>query len=111
MNCSLCRAYLRSRDPCPGCLSLSPDRPRTACRLRQCDRRTGPYCFSCAAFPCGRLTKLDARYRARYGMSEIENLEYIRDFGMEAFLENERRRWFESNRVFCVHDRKYHTMR
>jgi hypothetical protein len=41
-------------------------------------------------------------------MSEIENLEYIRDHGMEEFLENERRKWVSDNGILCVHDKKYY---
>jgi len=42
-------------------------------------------------------------------MSEIENLEYIRDEGIEKFLEKERKRWISEKGVLCVHDKKYYT--
>ena len=51
---------------------------------------------------------MDERYRGRYGMSEIENLEFIRDKGMEAFLESERKKYCSDRGVFCVHDKKYY---
>jgi hypothetical protein len=108
MNCGICRAHLRPRNPCHGCNDAEQNWPvtRVNCQLRTCGKRTGRFCFSCTEFPCDRLKRLDARYRARYGMSEIENLECIRDRGLEAFLEEERGKWVSDRGVLCVHDRK-----
>jgi hypothetical protein len=44
----------------------------------------------------------------RYGMSEIENLEFIRDGGLRKFLEKERKRWICEKGIFCVHEKKYY---
>lgn len=41
-------------------------------------------------------------------MSEIENLEFIRDNGINAFIKRERDRWQSPRGVLCVHDRNYH---
>lgn len=41
-------------------------------------------------------------------MSEIENLEFIRDKGIEKFLEEERKKWISEKGVLCVHDKKYY---
>jgi len=41
-------------------------------------------------------------------MSEIENLEYIRDKGIEKFLEKETKRWISEKGILCVHDKKYY---
>ena len=76
--------------------------------MRLCTERTGRFCYDCAGFPCDRLKHLDKRYRTRYGMSEIENLEYIRDSGLDAFLEKEQSRWVSERGVLCVHDRRYY---
>ncbi len=108
MNCGVCRAHLRERNPCRGCNLADQNRPKTRenCHLRLCGSRTGPFCFDCAEYPCARLERLDARYRARYGMSEVENLEFIRDHGLAAFVELERRRYVTGESVRCVHDGK-----
>ncbi|MFO7891687.1 MAG: DUF3795 domain-containing protein [bacterium] len=37
------------------------------------------FCFQCGDFPCIHLKKIDNRYREKYHMSLIENLEFIRD--------------------------------
>jgi hypothetical protein len=75
------------------------------CRLRLCGKRRGRFCYDYPPFLCDRLQRLDTRYRTRYGMSEIENLEYIRDRGMDPFLENERSKWVSNRGILCVHDK------
>ncbi len=108
MNCGVCSAHLRPKKRCPGCNGAGQDLPKhcATCRMRLCAERTGRFCYDCAGFPCARLRRLDKRYRARYGMSEIENLECIRDHGLDRFLENEHARWVSEKGVLCVHDRK-----
>ena len=88
MNCGVCRAHLRANNPCPGCNVSGWRRPvsRERCFMRVCDKRTGRFCCDCAEFPCKKLKHLDKRYRTKYGMSEIENLQFIRDHGIRAFM-------------------------
>lgn len=111
MNCAICKAYLREHNPCHGCNDAGQNKPETRvhCRLRLCDKRTGKFCCYCAEFPCDRLRHLDHRYRTRYGMSEIDNLEYIRDKGIRKFVESERRRWVREEGILCVHDKQYYS--
>jgi len=52
---------------------------------------------------------MDKRYRTKYGMSEIENLEFIRENGIRKFTVMERTKWISSKGIFCVHDRKYYS--
>jgi Protein of unknown function (DUF3795) len=110
MNCAVCRAYLRPRNPCHGCRDAEQEKPKTIaqCYMRTCRERAGKFCFDCAAFPCEPLRHLDHRYRTKYGMSEIENLEYIRENGIRKFEERERRRWISEKGIFCVHDKQYY---
>jgi hypothetical protein len=111
-NCGICRAYLRRKNPCRGCAAPGTARFKSCenCRMRRCEQRTGPFCFECAEFPCERLRRLDRRYRTRYGMSECENLLFIRDHGIEAFLAMERGRWVSDRGILCVHDREYYPL-
>jgi hypothetical protein len=108
INCGVCRGHLRTNDPCPGCRHIGSAQPksRLQCQLRLCRKRQGKFCCDCAEFPCDKLKKLDARYRKKYGMSEIENLEYIRDNGIRKFVARECARWLSDQGVLCVHDRK-----
>lgn len=51
------------------------------------------FCFECESYPCKRLKALDKRYRTKYHMSMIENLDSIRDQGMRDFLEAQEVEW------------------
>jgi hypothetical protein len=109
MNCGLCLSYLRSENKCPGCFTgRKVNKVCIKCAIKLCKDRHGDYCFNCDQFPCERLKRLDKRYREKYGMSEIENLTFIRDKGISKFIENERKRWESSNGILCVHDKKHY---
>lgn len=110
MNCGICKAYLRRKNPCHGCNEAEQNWPKTRlnCQLRLCQKRTDKFCYSCDEFPCDRLKRLDKRYRTRYGMSEIDNLQNIRDHGIDVFLKEESKRWISDNGILCVHDKKYY---
>jgi hypothetical protein len=92
MDCAICRAFLREKNRCNGCYSL--DRAvNKNCRIFSCEKAWGKYCFHCAEYPCKRLRQLDKRYRMKYGMSMIDNLESIREHGVRHFVKTERERW------------------
>lgn len=110
INCRLCRAYARDRKACPGC--RGDDRfklkTRVTCRIKNCEKiaKGGiKYCFSCSEFPCERLSHLDNRYRTNYGMSVIDNLMNIKQFGIRKFVRNENERWPcpECGGIICIH--------
>ena len=110
MNCAICKAHLREHNPCHGCSEAQKNKPKTRvyCRLRVCGKRTGKFCCDCPEFPCDRLKHLDHRYRTKYGMSEIENLEFIRKNGIREFVAAEHKRWLSEKGLFCVHDKQYY---
>lgn len=98
MNCGVCIAYMREKKPCSGCLANSENKPNQCrqCSVVHCEhlaKTTSKFCYECEKFPCARINTLDKRYRAKYRMSMIENLEKIRDHGIEKFLEDEEHRW------------------
>jgi len=64
---------------------------RDACELLA--KGSVRFCFECEIFPCKRLEALDKRYRTKYHMSMIENLNYIKEFGIEEFLKKEHDKW------------------
>ena len=110
MNCALCIGHLRERKPCAGCLGTDIGKPShcVVCRIKLCPgmKKGGEnFCFTCATFPCPRLRQLDKRYRAKYGMSMIENLDHIRELGLKEFVSRERGRWTcpKCGGVICVH--------
>lgn len=110
MNCRLCRAYTRDKKPCPGCRGDDAHKSKSCveCRIKNCENivKDGlKYCFSCAGYPCARLKRLDKRYRTKYGMSMIDNLETIKNRGIRQFVRNEKEKWAcpGCGEAICVH--------
>jgi hypothetical protein len=110
MNCRLCIAYVRDRNPCPGCRRDDRPKPitRYTCRIKTCQnliRNKAKYCFACDTFPCDRLTHLDKRYRTKYGMSMLDNLATIKAVGIRRFLAAEQAKWPcpACGQLLCVH--------
>ena len=54
------------------------------------------------------MKSLDKRYRTKYGMSEIDNLNDIAEIGIRKFLESEDKKWVKGDKILCVHDGKYY---
>ena len=115
MNCRICLAYF-------GYTSTGKKRKMICIGCKQTDKSCGhlkkyckiltknevEYCYQCNDFSCNQLQKLDSKYRERYDMSMIENLEYIRDNGMDNFLGKQEKKYQcpECGGVICVHNRK-----
>jgi len=98
MNCSICMAYLRKKNKCPGCRKFNKKEPITIakCKIKNCTtfkKSKLKFCFECEEFPCKNLKHLDKRYRTKYNMSMIENLGNIKKFGIKEFFKNEKIRW------------------
>ncbi len=98
INCGLCRAYRRVRNPCPGCRAGDGNKSNACvtCAIKRCPARAAgahEFCFSCAEFPCARLKTLDRRYRTRYGVSVLENLDQIKSAGLTRFVAEEALTW------------------
>lgn len=116
MNCGLCVSYLAmkndlnskgfSKKYCPGCI---PRGKHCTFMSKQCElvgKGLVRFCYECGDFPCTRLRDLDKRYRTKYHMSMIGNLEYIRDQGTERFLDTEKTKWScsECGGMICCHN-------
>jgi len=116
MNCGVCTSYLAMKNDlkkkgfgkkyCPGCL---PRGKNCAFLKKQCDllgKGLIRFCYDCQDFPCRRLKSLDERYRTKYHMSMIENLNSIKKDGLDKFLEKEASKWRcpECGGVICCHN-------
>ena len=109
MNCIICRHYLLSK--CAGCRIRNK---KCAFVKKLCKDQLKllkgevNYCFECQCFPCEALSKLDQKYRNRYGMSMIENLKIIQEKGIHQFvlMQNHRYRCPECGHMISVHDQK-----
>ena len=60
MNCSICMAYLRKRNKCPGCREPDINKPitRVICKIKTCEILTKnqlTFCDECEKFPCDNL--------------------------------------------------------
>ncbi len=114
MNCRLCLGYIREKNTCPGCRIINnqdsqKSKYRNACRIRNCEliaKGKIKHCSdSCDNFPCARLKQLDKRYRTKYGMSMIDNLKMINEFGIRHFIQTQKEKWIcpECGELICVH--------
>ena len=118
MNCGICKSYLaysrgvpykRGEVPhCNGCLARNKN---CAFVKRDCEKLRKKhirFCYECADMPCNKLSKLDEYYKARYGMSMIENLKTIREKGVDEFLksQSEKYRCPNCGDIISVHDGK-----
>ena len=116
MNCNLCSGYLALKHDiksegfrisyCAGC---KPRDKKCAFLKKQCQILLNgqvEYCYECHDFPCKRLSYIDQRYKTLYRMSMIENLEFIRDNGIDKFLLKEQEKWKcpECGGVICCHN-------
>lgn len=116
MNCGLCVSYLAmktdlnrkgfNRRYCPGC---RPRGKNCTFMSRHCgvvSKGLVHFCYECADFPCKRLKDLDRRYREKHSMSMIDNLLFIKEHGMEKFLQQEETRWRcpECSGTICCHN-------
>jgi hypothetical protein len=110
MNCRFCLAYIREKNTCPGCRAIVNDKSksRLKCIVKNCEHVLAGgsgSCYDCDKLPCTRLKQLDKRYRLKYGMSMLQNLDFIKKKGIEAFVVRENKRWVCPNcgAVLCIH--------
>lgn len=110
INCLYCRAYLRAKNKCPGCWGNDAGKPvtRLVCKIKTCHSLQNggrKFCFECGQYPCAVLKHLHKRYRTRYNMSVIGNLENIKNAGIGEFLAAEKPKWTCSacGGTICVH--------
>jgi len=110
MNCGLCIGYHREKNKCAGCRSTSLNKPNHCinCSIKNCvmlPAVKSKFCFSCPKYPCSLIKNLDKRYRNKYGMSMIENLNSIKESGIRNFIKNEKQKWTCSKcgNIICVH--------
>jgi len=116
MNCSLCVSWQFGqkdlnrlgfhRKYCPGCIPRGEHCTFMGDRCGKLGKGLVRFCTECGEYPCRRLKDLDRRYRTSYHMSMLENLEEIRERGMEAFLRSQEVRWRcpSCGGVICCHN-------
>ncbi len=111
MNCGICIGHLREKRPCGGCFKKDDgNKPKVcrSCKIVNCEllaETESGFCYDCTKYLCTRLKQLDRRYRTKYGMSMIENLGFIQQYGLQKFLKWEEERWTckTCGSGLCVH--------
>ncbi len=98
MNCAICMAYLRNKNKCNGCRAINTWNPKTRveCKIKNCQSLNShgfEYCYQCDQYPCTLIKNIDNRYRTRYNMSMTENLNAIKENGIEEFIKAENEKW------------------
>jgi len=103
MDCSVCSSYLaflnaipKKRGRISHCAGCRPRNKQCAFLKGHCERLKNnevEFCFQCPVYPCERLQHLDQRYRRDYGMSLIQNLDEIREFGAARFIAEQQDRY------------------
>ncbi|HSK69835.1 MAG TPA: DUF3795 domain-containing protein [Candidatus Limnocylindria bacterium] len=113
LNCAVCKRALRREERCLGCRGPDGAKPEycfSICTIWKCDKLLSSgwaFCDACPDYPCAQVLEKEARYAAKYVLTEspMGNLARIRAQGMEAFLFGERARWEcpECGGTLCVH--------
>lgn len=116
MNCNVCSNHLALVNDTkakgvklPYCTGCRPRNKQCAFVKKKCDKvlkHHVEFCYECTEFPCERITKLAKGYESRYRMSMVNNLQYIQEHGITAFLESEREKWKcpQCGAVICCHN-------
>lgn len=113
MNCRICLAFFgytmsgkKRKMKCVGCKPTNKSCAHLKKYCKKLLKNEIEYCYECSDFPCEQLQKLDSKYRERYNMSMIENLEKIRDNGIDDFLNQQEKKYQcpECGGVICVHN-------
>jgi hypothetical protein len=116
MNCALCVSYQSgkyelsnkgiNRKACPGCILRGKHCTHMSKHCSKAAKGEYRFCFECGDYPCERLKALDKRYSEKYHMSMIENLNYIRDNGIDAFLKEQSEKWKcpDCGDIICCHN-------
>ncbi len=116
MNCNICSGYLaysrnipKERGKISHCIGCGPRNKKCSFLKGRCPYvKDVQFCFECAEFPCESLKTLDKRYRTKYDMSMIDNLNEIKSNGVDKFLQNQREKYrcLNCGGVISVHNKK-----
>ncbi len=113
MNCGLCVAFQREKNPCGGCRTgiEGNAKPCSGCVVRTCEKRLTnhwEFCYDCINYPCKKLVELDEKHNEKYGVSPIRNLDFIKENGIESFVTKEVNQWtcLRCGATLCMHGEK-----
>ena len=119
INCGLCIRYIATLQgknqelKMPKCMGCNPSKKKCAfikghCELLRLNKIK--FCYERNSFPCKRLETLNRRYTSRYQTSLVNNLNEIRENGIDAWHKNQEKLWCcpSCGGIISVHTRKCH---
>ena len=96
IDCGLCpRFYTKGSSVCPGCGGLDFKEVHPSCGVLTCCavKKGFEVCSECSDYPCKRFSSYSAGCDSFVTHKKMfENLEYIKNNGIEQFLENQKER-------------------
>ena len=104
MNCMVCYKHCYHKKPCAG----KPEHCRK-CAIKDCVRDKGlSYCFECSGYPCKKIKNLEKSYNKRYQASLMENSGFVRQYGLERFMEQQKEKYTctKCGGIISIHDRE-----
>jgi hypothetical protein len=116
MDCNVCSGYLALKYDVkekglkiPYCKGCRPRDKRCAFLKKRCElllNKKVEFCYECEEFPCENLKHLDKCYRTLFRMSLIDNLKFIKEYGLAEFLERQKKKWQcpDCGDVICCHN-------
>ncbi|MCO7123976.1 DUF3795 domain-containing protein [Ihubacter massiliensis] len=110
MNCKVCYKHCHHKKPCAGCLNSDNGKPEHCrkCKIKDCIKEKGlSYCFECFDYPCKLIKNLEKSYK-RYQASLMENSKFVRKYGLETFMEQQKEKYICSKcgGIISIHDRE-----
>ena len=117
MNCNVCSNYLALENDtkskgvklpyCEGCRLRDKKCSFVKKKCKKVLNHKVEFCYECNEFPCELFKKaVFKKYETLYRMNMVENLQYIRDYGLAKFLEAEKKKWECPNcgKTICCHN-------
>ncbi|MCW4033825.1 MAG: DUF3795 domain-containing protein [Candidatus Bathyarchaeota archaeon] len=116
MNCNVCSSYLALENETktkgvklPYCVGCRPRNKNCSFVKKRCEllgEGKVEFCYECTKFPCDLLKRLASGYEQHYHMNMIDNLRYIKEHGMDKFLEKEQKKWEcpQCGGTICCHN-------
>ena len=111
MNCMVCYKHCNSKKPCAGCLKSDEGKPEHCrkCKIKDCVKDKGfTFCYECSDFPCKLIKNLEKSYNSRYTTSLLQNSFYVKEQGLVAFMEEQKKKYtcLQCGGVVSLHDAK-----
>lgn len=114
--CGACRSYLLQKKSlfeekgykrgCKGCKVQDKNCAFVKKGCKALRNKEIEYCFECEKMPCERLTSINNRYKSKYNVNFLDNLNRMKEIGVDQWLEEQKLLYTcpECGGEICVHD-------